>query len=56
VFVTVPLKIFVAALLVAWDFLDYPLSQRGLGLADRLDTTKWIVRSRLRRLVEEAAE
>ena len=25
-------------------------------LADRLDTTKWIVRSRLRRLVEEAAE
>lgn len=25
-------------------------------LAERLDTTKWIVRSRLRRLVEEAAE
>ncbi len=25
-------------------------------LAERLDTTKWVVRSRLRRLVEEAAE
>lgn len=36
VFVTVPLKVFVAALLVAWDFLDYPLSQRGLGLSERL--------------------
>ncbi len=41
VFVTVPLKIFVAALLIAWDFLDYPLSQRGLGLAARLS---WIGR------------
>ena len=41
VFVTVPLKVFVAALLVAWDFLDYPLSQRGLGLSERLT---WIGR------------
>ena len=41
VFVTVPLKVFVAALLVAWDFLDYPLSQRGLGLSERLS---WIGR------------
>lgn len=41
VFVTVPLKVLVAALLVAWDFLDYPLSLRGLGIADRL---AWIGR------------
>jgi uncharacterized protein involved in cysteine biosynthesis len=39
VFVTIPLKVFVAALLIAWDFLDYPLSQRGLGIGARL---KWI--------------
>jgi len=36
VFVTVPLKVCVAALLVAWDFLDYPLSLRGHGIASRL--------------------
>jgi CysZ protein len=34
--VTVPLKFVVAALLVAWDFLDYPLGLRGLGVRARL--------------------
>lgn len=34
--VTVPLKFIVAAFLVAWDFCDYPLSQRGLGVRARL--------------------
>ena len=37
--VTVPLKFYVTALLVAWDFLDYPLGQRGLGVRQRLS---WI--------------
>ncbi|MBL8610151.1 MAG: EI24 domain-containing protein [Myxococcales bacterium] len=37
--VTVPLKFFVTSLLVAWDFLDYPLSQRQLGVRQRLS---WI--------------
>jgi uncharacterized protein involved in cysteine biosynthesis len=41
VFVTIPLKVFVASLLVAWDFLDYPLSLRGHGIASRLS---WIGR------------
>jgi CysZ protein len=34
--VTVPLKFVVLALLVAWSLLDYPLSLRGVALADRL--------------------
>lgn len=34
--VTVPLKIAIASCLLAWDFLDYPLSLRGLGLRARL--------------------
>jgi CysZ protein len=40
--VTVPSKIVVAAVLLAWDLLDYPLSSRGLGLTDRL---KWCGRN-----------
>jgi CysZ protein len=39
--VTIPLKVCVAALLVAWDFLDYPLSLRGLGVGARL---RWVGR------------
>lgn len=34
-FVTVPLKFVVTALLLAWDFLDYPLGARGLGVRAR---------------------
>jgi CysZ protein len=37
VLVTVPLKLMVSALLVAWDLLDYPLGRRGLGVSARLD-------------------
>jgi CysZ protein len=40
--VTVPSKFVVAACLLAWDLLDYPLSARGLGLAERL---KWCGRN-----------
>jgi CysZ protein len=34
--VTVPLKIVVGALLVAWDLLDYPLALRGFPVRERL--------------------
>ncbi len=34
--VTVPLKIAVCALVVAWDLCDYPLSLRGVGLRARV--------------------
>lgn len=34
--VTIPLKFVVTGLLVAYDLLDYPLSQRGHSVADRL--------------------
>ncbi len=34
--VTVPLELFVLALLLAWSLLDYPLSLRGIGVSDRL--------------------
>jgi CysZ protein len=34
--VTVPLKFVVAALLVAWDLLDYPLAMHGLRVRERL--------------------
>jgi uncharacterized protein involved in cysteine biosynthesis len=34
--VTVPLKVVVASLLVAWDLVDYPLALHGVGLRDRL--------------------
>lgn len=37
--VTVPLKFVLSAFLVAWDFLDYPLSMRGVRVRDRL---RWI--------------
>jgi CysZ protein len=37
--VTFPLKLVVSAWLVAWDLLDYPFSQRGLGLRARL---RWL--------------
>lgn len=34
--VTIPLKFVVSALMVAWDFLDYPLGLRGAGVTARL--------------------
>jgi uncharacterized protein involved in cysteine biosynthesis len=34
--VTVPAKVVVAALLVAWDLVDYPLALRGVRLRERL--------------------
>ncbi len=34
--VTIPLKFVVTGLLVAYDLLDYPLSQRGHSVSDRL--------------------
>jgi CysZ protein len=36
--VTVPLKVVVAAVLLAWDLLDYPLALHGVGVVARL---KW---------------
>jgi CysZ protein len=37
--VTVPLKFLVGAWLLAWNFLDYPLSVRGCGVRHRL---RWV--------------
>lgn len=34
--VTVPLKFYAGALVIAWDLLDYPLAFRGMGVRDRL--------------------
>ena len=34
--VTVPLKFVVTGVLAAYDLLDYPLSQRGQSVADRV--------------------
>jgi CysZ protein len=34
--VTVPLKFLTTALMIAWDFLDYPLSVRGATVSGRL--------------------
>jgi CysZ protein len=34
--VTIPLKFVVSALMVAWDFLDYPLGMRGAGVSARI--------------------
>lgn len=34
--VTIPLKFVVTALMIAWDFLDYPLSVRGVSVPGRL--------------------
>lgn len=39
--VTVPLKFFIGGWLMAWNFLDYPLGLRGLGL---LDSLGWVFR------------
>jgi CysZ protein len=33
---TLPLKVLVAGVLLAWDLLDYPLAMRGMTLAGRL--------------------
>jgi uncharacterized protein involved in cysteine biosynthesis len=38
-FVAQPLQFVVAALLAAWGFLDYPFSQRGVGVGARV---RWI--------------
>jgi CysZ protein len=40
--VTVPLKFIICAWLLAWDFLDYPMSLRGMGLRARL---AWVRRN-----------
>jgi CysZ protein len=34
--ITLPLKFVVTALMIAWDFLDYPLSVRGMSVGQRL--------------------
>jgi CysZ protein len=34
--VTVPLRVVIAAVLLAWDLLDYPLASHGLGVVARL--------------------
>jgi CysZ protein len=34
--VTIPLKFVLSALIVAWDFLDYPLGMRGAGVGARM--------------------
>ena len=34
--VTIPLKLMLSALLIAWDLLDYPLGIRGAGVRERL--------------------
>jgi CysZ protein len=39
--VTVPLKFLISGWLMAWNFLDYPLGLRGLGVRDSL---RWIGR------------
>ncbi len=41
-FVTIPLKILVFGWMLAWDFVDYPLTMRALGLGARLD---WVGRN-----------
>ncbi len=39
--VTVPLKLLVCGWMLAWDFLDYPLTMRELGLRARVG---WVAR------------
>jgi CysZ protein len=39
--VTVPLKFLVWSWMLAWDFLDYPLGLRGLGVIARI---RWVLR------------
>jgi CysZ protein len=36
VVVTLPLKFLICGWLLAWNYLDYPLSRRGLGIGERL--------------------
>jgi CysZ protein len=36
IFVTLPLKVLVGSLMVAWDLVDYPLAMHGAGIGDRL--------------------
>ncbi len=40
--VTVPLKVLVCGWMLAWDFIDYPLAMRGVGLGERFD---WVGRN-----------
>lgn len=40
--ITVPLKFLICAWLMAWDFLDYPMGLRGMGLRARL---RWVRRN-----------
>lgn len=42
VVVTVPLKYIFGAMLLSWDFIDYPLGLRGQGLSERL---AWVRRN-----------
>jgi CysZ protein len=35
-FVCVPLKFVIGAMLIAWDFVDYPMSLREVGVRDRI--------------------
>lgn len=34
--VTLPLKVLVGSLMVAWDLVDYPLAMHGAGIGDRM--------------------
>lgn len=40
--VTVPLKVLVCGWMLAWDFIDYPLAMRGVGLEERF---AWVGRN-----------
>ncbi len=40
--VTVPLKVLVCGWMLAWDFIDYPLAMRGVGLIERF---AWVGRN-----------
>ncbi len=40
--VTVPLKVLVCGWILAWDFIDYPLAMRGVGLEGRF---AWVGRN-----------
>jgi CysZ protein len=42
VIVTFPLKLLVCGWMLAWDFIDYPLAMRGVGVAERL---QWVLRN-----------
>jgi CysZ protein len=40
--VTVPLKFLVCGWMLAWDFIDYPLAMRDVGVAERI---QWVARN-----------